>query len=49
MQLSRRSLSEVILSFTQQNTDVTEKTFMRVDVTEEFPFLVIKMSPYFDR
>jgi predicted phosphatase len=22
---------------------------MRVDVTEEFPFLVIKPSPYYDR
>jgi hypothetical protein len=28
---------------------VTEKMFMRVDVTEEFPFLVTKMSPYYDR
>jgi PatG C-terminal len=48
MQLSRWSLSEVILSFTQRNPDVTEKTFMRVDVTAEFPFLVTKMSPYQD-
>jgi hypothetical protein len=31
------------------NTDVTEKFFVRVDVTEEFPFLVTKMSPYYDR
>ena len=30
-------------------TDVTEKLFVRVDVTEEFPFLVAKMSPYYDR
>ena len=28
---------------------VTNKSFVRVDVTEEFPFLVTKMSPYFDR
>jgi hypothetical protein len=49
MQLSRWSLSEVILSFTQRNTDVTEKTFMRVDVTEEFPFLVTKISSYYAR
>ena len=27
----------------------TEKFFVRVDVTEEFPFLVTKMSPYYDR
>jgi len=29
--------------------DVTEKYFVRVDVTEEFPFLVTRMSPYYDR
>jgi hypothetical protein len=23
--------------------------FLRVDVTEEFPFLVTKLSPYYDR
>jgi hypothetical protein len=27
---------------------VDEKYFVRVDVTEEFPFLVTKMSPYLD-
>jgi hypothetical protein len=26
-----------------------EKFFARVDVTEEFPYLVTKMSPYYDR
>ena len=31
------------------NTDVKEKLFVRVDATEEFPFLVTKMSPYYDR
>ena len=46
---STRSVVEVILSFTNRNTDVVEKFFTRVDVTEEFPFLVTKMSPYFDR
>ncbi len=25
------------------------KVLVRVDVTEEFPFLVTKMSPYYDR
>src|SRR5262247_874649 len=44
-----RKLVEVIFSFTNRNTDVTEKFFVRVDVTEEFPFLVTKMSPYYDR
>ena len=44
-----RRIKEVILSFTNRQTDVTEKSFTRVDVTEEFPFLVTKLSPYFDR
>jgi hypothetical protein len=30
-------------------TDVPEKHFIRVDVTEEFPFLVTKLSPYYNR
>jgi hypothetical protein len=44
-----RKIVDAIFSFTNRNTDVTEKFFVRVDVTEEFPFLVTKMSPYFDR
>jgi hypothetical protein len=44
-----RKIVEVILSFTDRGTDVAEKFFTRVDVTEEFPFLVTKLSPYFDR
>jgi hypothetical protein len=40
---------DVIFSFTNRATDVVEKQFLRVDVTEEFPFLVTKMSPYYDR
>jgi hypothetical protein len=44
-----RRILEVVLSFTNRKTDVTEKVFTRVDVTEEFPFLVTKLSPYFDR
>jgi hypothetical protein len=32
-----------------QRSDVTEKFFVRVDVTEEFPFLVTKLLPYYDR
>ncbi|HKB68935.1 MAG TPA: hypothetical protein VKC61_24050 [Pyrinomonadaceae bacterium] len=46
---STRNVVDVIFSFTNRNTDVVEKFFTRVDVTEEFPFLVTKMSPYFDR
>jgi PatG C-terminal len=43
-----RKIVDVIFAFTNRNTDVIEKFFVRVDVTEEFPFLVTKMSPYFD-
>jgi hypothetical protein len=46
---STRNIVEVIFSFTNRNTDVEEKFCTRVDVTEEFPFLVTKISPYFDR
>jgi hypothetical protein len=44
-----RSLVDVIFSYRHRETDVVEKQFVRVDVTEEFPFLVTKMGPYFDR
>ncbi len=44
-----RRIVDIILSFTHRQTDVVEKHFMRVDVTEEFPFLVSKLSPYYDR
>lgn len=46
---STRNVVEVIFTFTNRATDVDEKLFARVDVTEEFPFLVTKLSPYFDR
>ncbi|MDZ7963156.1 MAG: hypothetical protein RMY34_35770 [Aulosira sp. DedQUE10] len=46
---STRRIVDVIFAFTNRNTDFTEKFFVRVDVTEEFPFLVTKLSPYFDR
>jgi len=44
-----RKIVEVIFSYTNRETDVTEKFFVRVDVTEEFPFLHTKLSPYYDR
>lgn len=46
---STRNIVEVIFSYTDRKTDFTEKFCVRVDVTEEFPFLVTKLSPYFDR
>lgn len=44
-----RKIVDVIFSYTNRNTDVTEKFFVRVDVTEEFPFLVTRLSPYYVR
>jgi hypothetical protein len=44
-----RRIMEVIFSFTNRQTDVTEKFFTRVDVTEKFPFMATPWSPYFDR
>lgn len=44
-----RRIVDVIFSYTHRQTDVTQKYFVRVDVTEEFPFLVSKLSPYYDR
>jgi hypothetical protein len=43
-----RNVVDVVFTFTNRNTDVDEKFFVRVDVTEEFPFLVTKLSPYYD-
>jgi len=44
-----RKIVSVIFSYTNRETDVTEKFFVRVDVSEEFPFMVTKMAPYYDR
>ncbi len=46
---STRTILDVIFSYTNRNTDFTEKFFVRADVAEEFPFLVTKLSPYYDR
>jgi hypothetical protein len=44
-----RKIVEVIFSYTHRQTNVTDKYFVRVDVTEEFPHLVTNVSPYYDR
>jgi hypothetical protein len=44
-----RTVVDVIFAFTDRNTGVVRKEFVRVDVTDEFPFLVTKLSPYYDR
>ena len=46
---STRNIVEVIFAFTHRETDFREKYAVSVDVTDEFPFLVKKLSPYFDR
>lgn len=43
-----RTLVDVIFSFRHRTTDVVEKHAVRVDVTDEFPFLVKPLSPYYD-
>ena len=44
-----RVILDVVFTYRHRETDVIEKQFIRVDVTEEFPFLVTKMSPYYSR
>jgi PatG Domain len=44
-----RKVVEVIFSHTNRNSDFVSKQAVRVDVTDEFPFLVTKLSPYYDR
>src|ERR1700691_963181 len=44
-----REILDVIFSLTNRSTDVVSRQFVRVDVTEEFPFLVSKLSPYYSR
>lgn len=44
-----RRIVDIILTYTHRITDVSERYFIRVDVTEQYPFLITKLSPYFDR
>lgn len=44
-----RKVMDVIFSYRHRQTDVNEQYFVRVDVTEEFPFLVSKLAHYFSR
>jgi hypothetical protein len=44
-----RTIIDVVFKFTNRTTDYSEKFFTRVDVAEEYPFLVTKLSPYYDR
>jgi hypothetical protein len=44
-----RKIVDVIFTYTNRNTNVDEKFIIRVDVTDKLPFLVRKLSPYYDR
>lgn len=44
-----RKIVDAIFTYTNRETDVAERYFVRVDVTEEFPFLVTRMSPFYER
>jgi hypothetical protein len=44
-----RNIIDVIFVFTDRGVGFVKKFFVRVDITEEFPFLVTKLSPYYDR
>jgi hypothetical protein len=44
-----RKLFDIIFSYVNRKTDVVDKYYVRVDVTEKYPFLTNKLSPFFDR
>ncbi|HSF51176.1 MAG TPA: hypothetical protein VLA74_10490, partial [Nitrososphaeraceae archaeon] len=44
-----RKILDCIFTYKNRKTDVDEKYFCRIDTTEMFPFLVTKMSYYYDR
>ena len=44
-----RKIVDVVFSFRNRATDVNSDFFVRVDVSDLFPFIVSKLSPYFRR
>jgi hypothetical protein len=42
-----RKVVDVVFSYRHRETDGTDKVFVRVDITEKYPFLVSKLSPYY--
>lgn len=44
-----RRIVEVVLTYTDRATDVVDRHFVRVDVTEKYPFLASKLAPYISR
>jgi hypothetical protein len=44
-----RRIVDVVFTYQSRQTGATEPYFVRVDVTEEFPFLAAPLQPYFNR
>ncbi|WP_431045706.1 hypothetical protein ACQUSR_29485 [Streptomyces sp. P1-3] len=44
-----RKILDVVFSFTSRKSDATEKSFVRVDATEQFLFIRTNWSPYYYR
>jgi hypothetical protein len=44
-----RALVDVVFTYTERASDVQDQWFVRVDVTELYPFLVTKFAPYVRR
>ena len=47
-----RQVTRQVIAGTRQsnlNTDVVEKYYVRVDLTEKYPYLDKKLSPFYDR
>lgn len=44
-----RKLVDVVMAYTHRPTDVVTKFYVRVDVTEKYPFIDRKLSPFYDR
>jgi hypothetical protein len=44
-----RDVLNCIFTYTHRQTAFQEKSVVSVDVTEKFPFLVGRLSPYYDR
>jgi hypothetical protein len=42
-----RAIFTVTFRFTNPETDASRTSFLRVDATEEFPFLVTPLTPYY--
>jgi hypothetical protein len=44
-----RRIVNAVFTYTERSSGVQEKFAVKVDVTEEFPFLLAPLSPFYDR